>query len=167
MSLPCRPLPKLLICGQINGCCCCKPLNFSLFFVYCFLGSVCVLGGGLHRNTAATGISTKMLCNKPPQNSLASNRGHLFSQIFRSAIVASLYVCSFGGSVWGASLPGTSSSHGMSEIWEGNQKTKGNLRPRSGSELDIVAYVNMQTIGQSKSYGQAQNQVLRKYTLSL
>lgn len=30
--LPCRALPKLLICGQINGYCCCKPLNFVLFW---------------------------------------------------------------------------------------------------------------------------------------
>lgn len=41
ISLPCRALPKLLICGQINGYCCCRTLNFVLF---CFL----VVVGGLN-----------------------------------------------------------------------------------------------------------------------
>lgn len=36
MSLLYRTLPKLLVYGQINGCCCCQPLNFVLF---CFFGS--------------------------------------------------------------------------------------------------------------------------------
>lgn len=57
MSLPCRALPKLLLCRQINVCCCCKPLNFVLFW---FL----VVIWGLHKKKiTGTGISTKMLCN--------------------------------------------------------------------------------------------------------
>lgn len=66
---------------------------------FCFV-LVLVVVGVTKQKITLTSISTKMVCNKPPKTSWASNSSPLFSQIFSSPTPAPLHVHSF----WGTSM---------------------------------------------------------------